>query len=178
VTRTINPGQMLVFDQALQSLFGLASSAGGALVVTTPTDSKLIATARTYNLTSEGTYGQFVPGVTPTEGVGVKDRALQVLQAEKSDRFRTNLGIVELSGNPVTVQISAYTPDTKISVSTEWPLGPNAFVQLNDILGRLNIASAYNARISLKVISGNGRIAGYGSLIDNRTSDPTYIPAQ
>ncbi|HEY3051963.1 MAG TPA: hypothetical protein VGK04_01090, partial [Thermoanaerobaculia bacterium] len=178
VTRTINPGQMLVFDQALQSLFGLASSAGGALVVTTPTDSKLIATARTYNLTSEGTYGQFVPGVTPTEGVGVKDRALQVLQAEKSDRFRTNLGIVELTGNPVTVQISAYTPDTKISVSTEWPLGPNAFVQLNDILGRLNIASAYNARISLKVISGNGRIAGYGSLIDNRTSDPTYIPAQ
>jgi hypothetical protein len=169
---------MLVFDQALQSLFGLDNSSGGALSVTTPGNSKLVATARTYNLTANGTYGQFVPGVMVSDGVGVKDRALQVLQAESSDRFHTNLGIVELTGNPVTVEISAYTPDSKISVSTEWNLGPNEFVQINNILGRLNIPSAYDARISLKVIAGNGKISGYGSLIDNRTQDPTYIPAQ
>ena len=178
VTVNVNAGQMLVFDQALQSLFGLDNSSGGALSVTTPGNSKLVATARTYNLTANGTYGQFVPGVMVSDGVGVKDRALQVLQAESSDRFRTNLGIVELTGNPVTVEISAYTPDSKISVSTEWNLGPNEFVQINNILGRLNIPSAYDARISLKVIAGNGKISGYGSLIDNRTQDPTYIPAQ
>jgi len=178
VTVNVNAGQMLVFDQALQSLFGLDNSSGGALSVTTPGNSKLVATARTYNLTANGTYGQFVPGVMVSDGVGVKDRALQVLQAESSDRFHTNLGIVELTGNPVTVEISAYTPDSKISVSTEWNLGPNEFVQINNILGRLNIPSAYDARISLKVIAGNGKISGYGSLIDNRTQDPTYIPAQ
>lgn len=178
VARSVDPGQMLVFDQALLSLFGLGSSAGGAIVVTTPGNSKLVATARTYNQTAAGTYGQFVPGVTVSDGVGVKDRALQVLQAESSDRFRTNLGIVEITGQPVTVQVTAYTPDSKISVSADWNLGPNEFIQINNILGRLNIPSAYNARISMKVVAGDGKISGYASLIDNRTQDPTYIPAQ
>lgn len=178
VTKNVNAGEMLVFDQALQSLFGLDNSAGGAIVVTTPGNSKLVASARTYNLTSAGTYGQFVPGITAGEGVGVRDRALQVLQAESSDRFRTNLGIVEMTGQPVTVQISAYTPDSKISVNAEWNLGPNEFIQINNVLGRLNISRAYNARISMKVIAGDGKISGYASLIDNRTQDPTYIPAQ
>ena len=178
VTHDVKSGEMLVFDQALQSLFGLDYSAGGAIVVTTAGNSKLVASARTYNLTAAGTYGQFVPGVTVSDGVGLKDRALQVLQAESSDRFRTNLGIVELTGQPVTVQVTAYTPDSKISVSADWNLGPNEFIQINNILGRLNISNAYNARISMKVISGDGKISGYASLIDNRTQDPTYIPAQ
>src|SRR5207247_1755951 len=86
VTRTINAGEMLIFDQAVQSLFGLASSAGGALVVSTPSNSKLVATARTYNLTSQGTYGQFVPGVTAAEGVGVQRQGF----IEGHQRKRTN----------------------------------------------------------------------------------------
>lgn len=178
VTRFVNPGEMLVFDEALLSLFGRQNSAGGALVVTTPSNSSLVATARTYNLTATGTYGQFVPGLTIADGVGAGDRALQVLQAESSDRFRTNLGLVELTGSPVTLEITAYTPNSKISVNTQWSLGPGEFIQINNILGRLGLATAYNARISLKVISGSGRISGYASLIDNRTNDPTYIPAQ
>ena len=178
ITKNVNAGEMLVFDQALKSLFGLDISSGGAIVVTTPGNSKLVATARTYNQTSSGTYGQFVPGVTATDGVGMNDRALQVLQAESSDRFRTNLGIVEITGQPVSVQVSAYTPASKISVSSVWDLPANGFIQLNNILGQLNINNAYDARISLKVIGGNGKISGYASLIDNRTQDPTYIPAQ
>ncbi|HSP15636.1 MAG TPA: hypothetical protein VLV78_12870 [Thermoanaerobaculia bacterium] len=177
VTRTIEAGQMLVFDEALRSLFGKSNDAG-AIVVGTTSDSKIVASARTYNQTATGTYGQFIPGLTAGDGVGKDDRALQVLQVESSDRFRTNLGLVELTGKEVNLEIAAYTPDSKVSVYIPWHLGPNEFVQINDILGRMGIPKAYNARISMRVTGGDGKISGYASLIDNRTQDPTYVPAQ
>jgi len=30
----------------------------------------------------------------------------------------------------------------------------------------------------VKVTSGSGRVTAYGSVVDNLTSDPTYVPAQ
>ena len=138
----------------------------------------VVVTARTYNQTSNGTFGQFIPGLTATDGVGLNERAVQVLQVEESDRFYTNLGIVELTGNPVTVEISASAPDSKVSPKTQITLAGNAFSQLNHVLQRLGLGTTYNARIAMRVISGNGRISGYGSLIDIRTKDPTYVPAQ
>lgn len=176
-TMTIAPGEVKAIDGALQSLFGVGNS-GGSILVTTPNDSRLVATARTYNLTSNGTYGQFIPGLAPGDGVGLNERAAQILQVEESDRFRTNLGIVELTGNPVTVEISAFVPDSKVTAKTQITLGPNEFRQIGGILHQLGLGTTYNARIAMRVVGGTGRISGYGSLIDNRTQDPTYVPAQ
>ncbi|HYS55417.1 MAG TPA: hypothetical protein VER58_16790 [Thermoanaerobaculia bacterium] len=39
-------------------------------------------------------------------------------------------------------------------------------------------ANTYNARMIVEVTSGSGRVTAYGSVIDNRTQDPTYVPAQ
>jgi len=36
----------------------------------------------------------------------------------------------------------------------------------------------YNARIAVSVTGGSGRVAAYGSVIDNKSLDPTYVPAQ
>ena len=46
-------------------------------------------------------------------------------------------------------------------------------------LADFNLGSAvYNARVTVKVVSGTGRVTAYGSAIDAITQDPTYIPAQ
>ena len=170
-------GQVYAIDDALRSRFGITNS-GGSVLVTTPQNAKIVATARTYNQTSSGTYGQFIPGVTASDGVGLGQRALQILQVEESPRFRTNVGIVELTGKPATVEISAITPDSKVAVKTQVELRPNEFTQLNSLLRRLGLPATYNTRVTLKVIAGTGRVTGYASLIDNRTQDPTYVPAQ
>ena len=34
------------------------------------------------------------------------------------------------------------------------------------------------ARISVRVIDGQGKITAYGSVVDQKTQDPTYVPAQ
>ena len=40
------------------------------------------------------------------------------------------------------------------------------------------LGTTYNARVAVRVIQGEGRIASYISAIDNRTNDPTYVPAE
>jgi hypothetical protein len=38
--------------------------------------------------------------------------------------------------------------------------------------------SVYNGRVTVRVLDGAGRVAAYGSVVDNRTVDPTYVPSQ
>ena len=115
---------------------------------------------------------------SPAESASRDTRALQVLQVEESSRFRTNLGLAEVTGNPVTVQLSINTPDSKTSAFTELTLAPNEFRQLPSILRAFGMTDTFNSRITVRVLDGAGRVTAYGSMIDMQTNDPTYVPAQ
>ena len=98
-TITIPAGQVRQFDQALTSLFG-ASNDGGAVHIATVNPARLVATARTYDQVTRGTYGQFISAVTPAEAAGVNDRPLQppptrAKWGSKRDRLRVRVGAAE-----------------------------------------------------------------------------------
>jgi len=177
-TVVINTNEVRSLDNLLQSEFGL-TNVGGALHVTTVVDAPLIVSARTYNQTDNGTFGQFVPAVTTTDAVGAGERSLNILQVEDSDRFRTNLGLAEVTGQPATVEVSVVFSDTKVTPKVQFQLPANGFVQTR-ILNMLGIThtQTYNARLVVRVTGGAGKVAAYGSVIDSKTEDPTYVPAQ
>jgi uncharacterized repeat protein (TIGR01451 family) len=175
-TVSVNAGEVKALDGVVNSLFGLSNS-NGALHVTTPTDSPLVITARTFDQTTGGTLGQFIPAVTTNDAVGRNDRSLQVLQAEESVHYRTNLGIAEVTGNPVTVEVSVFLPDSKVIPKVTLTLGANESRQIA-ILSSLGIGATYNARLAVRVTDGNGKVTAYGSVVDMTTQAPTYIPAQ
>lgn len=177
---TINAGEVKAFDDIVVSQFGL-NGVGGSIVFTTPSPSSLVASGRTFTIDSSGgTFGQFIPGVTPTDGIGVGDRPLQVLQLEQSPNFRANVGLAELTGNPVDLKVTAYIPDAKASPFLLVHLEPNEFRQIGSVLANIGseLSTAYNGRVSIEVTGGSGRVAAYGSVIDNASLDPTYVPAQ
>jgi len=179
LTMTVQPGEVKPLDNVLPSLWQLTNT-GGAVIATTPADSQLVFTARTFSRNDTGgTFGQFIPGVTANDAVGLGDQPLNVVQLEQSPSFRSNLGLVEVTGNEVTVEIKGYSPDSKV-VATLAPkkLGPGEFTQLGGILAGMGFGNVYNGRITVRVIDGDGKVAAYGSVIDNRTQDPTYVPAQ
>ncbi|HEV7485033.1 MAG TPA: hypothetical protein VGQ65_05085 [Thermoanaerobaculia bacterium] len=174
---TVNPGEVTILDNIVASRFG-ATNLGGAMHVDTLTDANLVVTGRTYNqVDGGGTYGQFIAAVTPADAVGKGTRVLNILQVEDSTRYRTNLGIAEVSGKPVTVEVSVFLPDAKVAPKVTIPLAANEYRQFR-VLQQLGVGTAYNARIAIKVIDGDGRITAYGSVIDMQTQDPTYVPAQ
>lgn len=176
--KTIGAGETLAIDNVLPTLWN--TTGGGSVVATTANDAPLVVTARTYSRdkTNGGTFGQFIPGVTSSDAVGAGERALQIVQLEESPAFRTNLGLVEVTGNQATVELLAYTPDSKIAAKTSVPLNPGQYLQQGQIFKSLGFSNVYNGRITARVISGAGRVAAYGSVIDNRTTDPTYVPSQ
>ncbi len=169
-------GEVRAIDNVLTTLLNAPSGSGGSIVITTPSSTSLIVTARTYNQTATGTYGQFVPGVTPEESVGRGDRALQILQVEHSARYRTNIGVAETTGNAADVEVAVLLPDSKASPKVTIPLAANEFRQIS--LGQFGLGNVYNARVTVKVTSGTGKVTAYGSVIDMQTQDPTYVPAQ
>jgi hypothetical protein len=55
-------------------------------------------------------------------------------------------------------------------------LAPNEFRQFS--LDSFGLGTLYNARVTVKVIGGTGKVTAYGSVIDQQTQDPTYVLAQ
>lgn len=173
---TVQPGEVKALDDVVHATFNL-TNAGGALHVTTAVAAPLIVTARTYDDTPGGTLGQFVQAVTPTDAVGNGERSLQLLQMEDSSRYRTNLGLAEVTGKPATAEVTVILPDSKVAPKVQIPLAAFEFRQFA-IISSLGLGNTYNARISVKVIDGQGKITAYGSVIDQKTQDPTFVPAQ
>jgi hypothetical protein len=174
---TLDAGEIEVIDNIVGDLLGQPTGAGGSLAVTTPQPMPLVVTARTYNETGDGTYGQLVEGVTVAESVGLGDRALQILQVEQSERIRTNIAVTETSGAPVTVEVSVLLPDSLVTPFVQIPLQANEFYQIP--LAGFGLQEAlYNGRVTVRVVGGTGKITAAGSAIDMQTQDPTLIPAQ
>src|SRR5438270_5550998 len=156
-----------------------ATSTAGTLYVTTTHPSNHHATTLTYTDqgSGKGTYGQFIPAVTPSDATSLGGRTLQVLQLEASDRFRTNIGLVETSGAPVSVEVAVILPDSRVTPKTTYNLAANEFRQIS--LGfDFGLTNVYNVRVTVRVTGGSGKVTSYGSVIDSTTQDPTYVPAQ
>jgi len=172
----INAGEIRTLDSIVAATFGL-TGAGGAVHVSTPTSSNLIVSGRTYNATANGTYGQFIPAVTASDSIGNSDRPLQILQVEDSVRYRTNVGLAEVTGKPAGVDVTVNLPDSKVTPVFHLDLNANDFQQFNPFQA-LGLENIYNARISIRVTGGDGKVTAYGSVVDMLTNDPTYVPAQ
>ncbi|HEV7923688.1 MAG TPA: hypothetical protein VGR02_23110, partial [Thermoanaerobaculia bacterium] len=178
VTRqvTVQPGETRAIDDVLSSLFDL--STGSGMLRITGGSSSLVAAARTYHARADGTYGQMIAAQSKDQAIGAGDSSREILQVEESSRFRTNIGFAEVTGNPATVELTVDLPDSKVAATTSLELGANEFLQLNQVLRSMGLEDAFNARVSVQVTGGAGKVLAYASVVDNRTLDPTYVPAQ
>lgn len=172
----LQPGAVLTLDDVLATKFGIVN-AGGVVHLTTGSASSIVVTGRTYNQTSNGTFGQFIPAVTTEEAVGNGGPTLHILQVEDSTRYRTNIGLAEVTGAAATVEVQVVLPDSKFTPTVRIPLAANEFRQFS-LIRDLALGNVYNGRVTVKVIGGQGRVTAYGSVIDEQTQDPTYVPAQ
>jgi hypothetical protein len=176
-TVIMNPGEVKVLNDAVKTVFNHSNSVG-AIHVTTSAPAQIIGDVRTYKKEGDVTIGQFSRAVSLEEGFTSADRAMHVLQLEQSPRFQSDLGLAELSGSPVTVEISGALPDGKSEQKITVQLQPFEFKQLPAIFTTLNMGTIYNGRVAVKVTNGAGRVFAYGAVIDKRTDDRTLVEGQ
>ncbi len=178
MTFSLAPGSSLRYDDVLDSLFDFEGSASLRI---TATAGKVSANVRTYNLSPDGTYGQFVEGVGENLSFGAGDRARAFGLRQDLDGgtgYRTNIGLVNTSSRRMNVVIEIYTAAGGLLGVFEQTLRPYESVQLNELFKTVLSEDLDDGFVILETDTGEARFLAYASVIDNRSNDAVFIPAR
>jgi hypothetical protein len=167
-------GEIMEWDDVTESLFGLGRDAAGSIMFRS--DTKVLATVRTYNQTSEGTFGQFLPALRENEGP--PSGTVGMLQHLKSTAdFRTNIGFVNLSDVACSVRFQLHDRNgAALGAATVVTVAPFGWAQRNRVFQNHGPQSIAYAKVEL--VETTCRAWAYASVVDENTGDPTTIPVE
>jgi PKD repeat protein len=156
-------------DDVLLTSFGVSSGSGGVAVYS---ETELLVTSRTYNQTAQGSFGQTIPGRWPDSAIADGGSGV-LIQLHENQAFRTNIGFLNISGSTVTVTVDLYTEDGSFVGRHQRNLGPHVYKQVNRIFTGYTSQAISNGRAEVTV--SGGAVFAYASIVDNLTSDPSYL---
>jgi hypothetical protein len=137
----------------------------------------LIITSRTYNLGPNGTFGQGIAAVDREEALTSGGGTLRLIALTNSPRYRTNVGITELLGEPATVGITLYDQFggevlgfRRVTVPAFGHFQENVFESMG-----LGGSAVFAATAVIQVSDGAGGVTAYASTVDNTTGDATTM---
>jgi hypothetical protein len=140
------------------------------------------AAARSYTAAPNppgGAYGQGYPPAA-ANAVAYLDGPTALLGSGYviKGNYRTNLTLIEVWGE--TAKVRVRLPDrggNQIgSGPKEYDIPKLANIQLNDLGAVFGVASLTEGQVTVEVLSGDGRVAGCLSVVDNRSQDPSTLP--
>ena len=196
VSRDVSLGafESLVVRDILESDFEIDDGAIGYLVYT-PDDGNVVTTSRTYTRVDgeEGSVGSSVPSIPVSAALtagevrrfgSVDDASAESIALDRPGTYRTNLGIVEVTGSPVTVRVTLnFRSGTQSSaaqgrVTRTFEIGGGEFFQLNEV-SRAIIGSSRDTRykdltnmqLDVQIVGGDGAVIAFISSLDNASGD-------
>jgi len=165
----LGPENGLYWDNIVEDLFGVTGNGGLWLDSSLP----VIFHVRSYNDDPSGTFGQGVPGIRERLTLGLDEGEFYLIGLRQDEAFRTNIFFQEVDGQPIEVRIDVYDVDGNRILRHRFPVNGHSEVLKN--LGRLGLDGIASAYARVRVMSGTGRVAVIGSVIDQVTGDPTSI---
>ncbi len=172
-TFSVAPGQVLRVEDVLGSAFGVpdGTDAVGALALVSDR-SDLLVFSRTYNRAANGTYGQAMPGFAADELIPAGSKR-RILYFTEDGRFRSNIGVLNGVGSPMTVKWERYTSQGVLVEAAEAELPPWGNTQINRVFrGEAPVQGGY---IDVWTETEGGSFMAYGSVADEKTSDPITV---
>ena len=179
ISFTMLPNEARVIPDVLFRLFGKTGIA--RLRYQSSGDANGVrVTSRTYSIDENGgTYGFLMPPLNNFQSATSGD-TLEILGVVGGKQYRTNVGLVELTAFPSTVQAAARIEiiddkgKTIDSFTVNVPVAGG--IQINDIFHARNLGDGPAAAL-IRVSPLSGLIGAYAALNDNGTNDPTYLAA-
>jgi len=168
----LEPGKSLHFDDVVGGLFGEEGKGWLKVAADGP---GVVATSRTYNDDPDGTYGQLIPACSPDEAFGSGNPAV-LPGLTSGEGFRTNLGFTSIAREETSITVTLFTDDGTEIGSTEVVLPADGFVQLERALAG-GFGHAGSAWAEVRSENSAAAYFAHASVVDERTGDPTYIPA-
>ena len=155
-------------------LFGRTQQSSGSVEIISR--EPVMVTARTYNVTEAGTFGQFMPGLD--ESAVLSEGQIGFLpQIRRSPAFRTNIGLQNRTALPTTVEVTLFDAHgAALGDVIEVTIPPVGWTQVNDVFTEAGAGPCELGCATVVVTTARGQVWAYASVVDNRTGDPTTIP--
>jgi plastocyanin len=177
ITITVPKRSQVVYDDVVSSLFH--SSGLGAIRL--KSDDDFVATQRIYAAVNGDTLGQFVGGVDATAAVknGVLIQVKNNGGGGQKGTFRTNIGAVNPNGTAANITWRVYDKSNAVVGSPHaMTMPPRAVVSPTPVIAfGDSIPSTADLSDAWVGFVSDQPIIAYASVVDNGSTDPTYIPA-
>jgi hypothetical protein len=172
-------GPVMTIHDVIGTLFGTE----GVGSIHYLADGPLTLTSRTSTTAPDGgSYGQTIRGVPLSSAAvpGTGQAGALRMTIDQTSEFRSNLGLVNVSGVASTVQVEIFSADgdqVPGDSSFTIDLPPYGMTQVNDLLARLEPGQRNGLVVRASVVSNEGAILAYVSEVDNQTNDASYREA-
>jgi hypothetical protein len=167
VTIAVPRRTMKVLDDVVGTVF--QSSGLGAILLSSADEFK--TTSRIYAQVGESTLGQFCVALGPGQA---NFRGL-IMQLESSGPFRTNIGAVNIANAATDVTWSLYDKYNVKVATVQKSLAAYEVMRPTSITALFPNVTADLSDAWVAFQSSNPLFA-YGSVIDNLSTDPTFVP--
>jgi hypothetical protein len=174
---TVPAGESARFESILDALFGFSGTA--ALRLTTG-GGEVLVTNRTYNQTPDGTYGQFIAGITDDAAIAYLQEATLVQLSYSADSeagYRTNIGFVNAGSSEITVEVDLLDAIGNLIGTRSYTLRAFEYKQISDIFSKVTNQDVPEGVAVVRTTTEGGSFFAYASVVDNRSGDPIYIAA-
>jgi PKD repeat protein len=165
---TIAGGQSQQITDVVGLLMPGVETAASLLV---DSDLPLQVSSRTYNNQPDGTYGQQISGLPLTSAIG-PGQEVALIQLTSNDDFRTNLGIANLSSEPIEVTAELFQSDGTFLGEHTYYVPALAHQMESDILGQLSADAVEDAFAIVSTSTDEAELFAYSSVVDNHSGDP------
>jgi len=167
------PRATIAIDDIVNTKFHRDAATGAIEIVVDDAFARKIAIAsRTFNVSEAGEFGQDIPAVNVVEASAAGD---SIVLAAPSDAVenRFNAGIYAVTA--ASVRWELVRADGTIAKTVETTYAAGTQTQYNLVVETLFGSTASDSDTILAVVTKGTAIA-YGSAVNNRTGDPTYVP--
>lgn len=143
-------------------------------------DRPILASARVYNQSDDGTFGQYMPALVPGQGLPFGVVGILSMLRRSAD-FRTNAGFLNLSEDACTATVVVFTNadgGSPLGSPFTVELAPRRWAPVNDIFEAVGaVGTVWPAYATVSPDAHGCELWSYASVIDNRTGDATTVPA-
>ncbi len=168
---TVAAGASVLLEDVVLATFGLQSAVGGIALYAG--DAPLVVSSRTYNQAPSGTFGQAIPGRTVSEALAPGSVG-HLVELHENAAFRTNLGFLNTSASSsAVVTVDYYDQEGTHLGQRQISLDPLEQHQENRAFTAVTTQAVTNGRARLQVTGAP--VLAYASVVDNQTSDPSYL---
>ncbi len=183
VAVTVLPNRTAALEDVVDTVFSKTGSGAIQWSVVSGDAAGLLVSANTYNrVDATHSYGQQIPGVRWSD---VSPEGTSIWLPALAGPYRTNLGFAT-DETCTTVTIRGYDRIGLQVATRVLDVQPLTWIQLNGIfrnvfpglIGDPDAVTVAESVHRFEVVGENGRVVAYTSIIDNQTSDGSYMLGQ